>query len=295
MRVASVKRIRWARLGRRVAIGVALATVVSIWAWLNLRGIFFRDALAYWRPELGDLYGGRQVGEPSTYLYSPAFAQLMWIPGLLPWPLFAALFSGLALTALVWMTGPIVAALLLVIPFSPVIDEVTTGNIHLFLAAGVVIGVRHPAAWVFHLLTKVTPGVGMLWFVGRREWRSLVLAVGVTGGIALASFVLAPSAWLEWVDTLQRSSQVEVPDRIAAVPGPLMLRLAMSAVVALIAGWRGWTWLVPVAVALALPVPWSSGLSVLVACIPLGLEAWRRGGGPPYGQPGSSRTATTSR
>lgn len=270
----SGRGIQWDRLGRRVAIGVALATVVIIWAWLNWRGIFFRDALAYWRPDFADLYGGREVGVPSTYLYSPAFAQLMWLPGLLPWPLFAALFSALSLAALVWMAGPILAALVLVIPFSPVIDEVTTGNIHLFLAAGVVIGFRWPGAWAFHLLTKVTPGVGVLWFAGRREWRSLGVALGVTVAVVVVSFALAPSAWFEWIETLRRSSQVEVPDRIAAIPGPLLLRVAVAAVVAVVAGWRGWRWLVPVAVALALPVVWSSGLSVLVACIPLAREAW---------------------
>ena len=277
MRVAAVTigSVRWRRLGRRVAIGVGLTAIVIIWAWLNWRGIFFRDALAYWRPDFDDLYGGREVGVASTYLYSPAFAQLMWLPGLLPWPVFAALFSGLCLAALVWMAGPIPAALLLVIPFSPVIDEITTGNIHLLLAAGIVIGFRFPGAWAFHLLTKVTPGAGVLWFAGRREWRSLALALAVTVAVTAVSFALAPSAWFEWVETLQRSSQVEVPDRIAAIPGPLLVRVALAAVIAVLAGLRGWRWLVPVAVVLALPVPWSSGLSVLVACIPLGLAAWR--------------------
>jgi hypothetical protein len=103
----------------------------------------------------------------------------------------------------------------------------------------------------------------------------MAVALGATVLIALVSFVAAPSAWFEWIETLQRSSQVEVPDRIAAIPGPLWLRTAIAGVVAVAAGNGGWRWLVPVAVVLALPVPWSSGLSVLVACIPLGLEAWR--------------------
>jgi hypothetical protein len=267
--------VRWRRLLRRVAIGVAIATIIVVWLWLNARGVFFRDALAYWRPDFSDLYGGREVGVPSTYLYSPAFAQLMWLPGLLPWPMFAAFFSALNLLALTWMAGPVIAALLLVIPFSPVIDEVSTGNIHLLLAAGIVIGFRFPGAWAFHLLTKVTPGAGALYFAGRREWRALAIALGVTAAVVAVSFVLAPSAWFEWVETLQRSSRVEVPDRIAAIPGPLVARVAVAALIALAAGVGGWRWLVPVAVALALPVPWSSGLSVLVACIPLGREAWR--------------------
>ena len=273
--MSALASVRWQRLLRRVVVAVAILAVLIIWGWLNLRGIFFRDALAYWRPHFADLYGDREVGVASTYLYSPAFAHLMWLPGLLPWPVFVALFSALNLVALVWMAGPVVGALLLLIPFSPVIDEVTTGNIHLLLGAGVVLGFRWPAAWAFHLLTKVTPGVGVLYFAGRREWRSLGVALGVTVGLAFLSFALAPSAWFEWIDTLQRSAEVAVPDRIAAIPGPLWARVAVAAVVAVVAGLGGWRWLVPIAVVLALPVPWSSGLSVLVACIPLGLAALR--------------------
>ena len=260
------------RLGRRLTFALAIALLLTVWGWLNLQGIFFRDALAYWRPDLDDLYGGRHVGVLSTYLYSPAFAQAMWPFGLLPWPAFAALWSGATIAVLAWMTGPRVAALLLVIPFSPVVDEVSTGNIHLLLAAATVVGFTYPAAWAFHLLTKVTPGVGVLWFAGGREWRRLLVALGATALIALISFLLSPSAWFEWADTLARSSEVPVPEDIAAIPGPLWLRTTIAVIVALLAGVRGWHWLVPVAVTLALPVPWSSGLSVLVAIIAL----WRR-------------------
>jgi hypothetical protein len=272
--VSGVASIRWPGLLRRVAVGVSLTTIVLIWAWLNWRGIFFRDALAYWRPDFGDLYGGREVGVASTYLYSPAFAQLLWLPGFLPWPVFAALFSAVSLVALVWMTGPIVGALLLLIPFSPVIDEVTTGNIHLLLGAGVVLGFRFSPVWGFHLLTKVTPGVGLLYFAGRQEWRSLAMALALTLGVSMLSFALAPASWFEWVDTLRRSSDVAVPSQIAAIPGPLWARVVLAGLVAMVAGVRDWRWLVPVAVTLALPVPWSSGLAILVACIPLARNAF---------------------
>jgi hypothetical protein len=270
-----MRGMRWDRLLRRLVVGLAFAALLFVWGWLNARGIFFRDALAYWRPDFADLYGGRQVGEPSTYLYSPAFAQLMWLPGFLPWPLFAAVWSALTLVALVWMTGPVLAALLVLIPWSPVVDEVSTGNIHIFLAAGIVIGFRYPGAWAFHLLTKVTPGVGVLWFAGRREWRPLLIAVGTTAIVAIVSFAASPQAWFEWIDTLARSRDIPVPADIAAIPGPLWLRTVVAAAVAVAAGVGGWKWLLPVTVTLALPVPWSSGLSVLVAMIPLGREAVR--------------------
>ena len=248
--------------------------VVAVWLFLNLRGIYFRDALAYWRPDLDDLYGGQEVGVASTYLYSPAFAQLVTPLGLLPWTAFAALWSALNLATLVWMAGPILAALLLLIPWSPVVDEVSTGNIHLLLGAAIVIGFRWPAAWAFSILTKVTPGTGVLWFIGRRNWRDLGLALGTASAVALLSFVLAPQAWFDWVDTLSRSSGVPVPDDIAVIPGPLWARTAVAAILAITAGSRGWRWLVPVAAVIALPVPWSSGLAVLIALIPLTVTAW---------------------
>jgi Glycosyltransferase family 87 len=267
----AIATVRWRRIGGWLAVAVAIAILASVWLWLNVQGIFFRDALAYWRPDLDDLYGGSRVGVQSTYLYSPAFAQLMAPFGLLPWPVFAAMWSGATILVLAWLAGPVIAALLLVIPLSPVIDEVSTGNIHIFLAAATVIGFRYSAAWAFHLLTKVTPGAGVLWFAGRRDWRRLSIALGATAVIVAVSFVLAPSSWFEWLDTLARSSEVPVPEGIAAIPGPLWLRTLVAAALAVAGGIVGWRWLVPAAVTLALPVPWSSGLSVLVAVIAL----WR--------------------
>lgn len=261
------------RLQRLLPLSLAVAAIVVGWAALNLQGIYFQDAMAYWRPDFGDLYGGGRVGLRSTYLYSPAFAQAMWPFGLLPWEAFAAGWSALNLGALVWMVGPFIGAVLLWVP-GPVADEISTGNIHLLLAAAIVIGFRQPGAWAFPLLTKMTPGVGVLWFAGARQWRSLVITLGVTAAVAAVSFALAPSAWFDWVETLQRSAAVPVASEIAVIPGPLWLRASVAAFLALAAGLAGIRWLVPVAAVLALPVPWSSGLSLLVASLALTREWW---------------------
>lgn len=264
------------RLLRRLPLVLALAAIVVGWIGLNLEGIYFRDALAYWRPDFDDLYGGRQVGVMSTYLYSPAFAQLMWPLGLLPWAVFAALWSALNLGVLAWLVGPYLAAILFWVP-GPVADEISTGNIHLLLAAAVVIGFRQPAAWAFPLLTKIAPGVGMLWFAGARSWRALAIALGVTIAICLLSFAIAPTAWAEWIDTLRRSALVPVTGEVAVIPGPLWLRVAVAAILALAAGRAGIRWLVPVAATLALPVPWSSGLALLVGSLALTRHWWAAG------------------
>lgn len=262
------------RLLSRLPAALAVAAILFGWIGLNLSGEYFRDALAYWRPNLDDLYGGRQVGVASTYLYSPAFAQLITPLGLLPWPAFALLWSGLSLALLVWMVGPVVGALLFLVPFSPVADEISTGNIHLLLAAAVVIGLRLPWAWAFPILTKITPGVGVLWFVGSRQWRHLLIGIATAAGIALVSFVVSPGAWFEWVETLRRSSEVSVSGAIAVIPGPLWARSLAGAGLAVVAGAVSRPWLLPVAVTIALPVPWSSGLSVLVASLSLTRQTW---------------------
>lgn len=256
-----------------VARAIAIALIIAGWLLLNMNGGYFHDSLAYWRPDFDDLYGTGRVGVESTYLYSPAFAQLMAIPGLLPWPIFALLWSGLNLAALVWMAGPLLAAVFFLVPGSPIVDEISTGNIHLLLAAAIVLAFRAPpksaASWALLLLTKVTPGVALAWHLGARQWRSLGVAIGFTVAIVVVSFAVAPSLWFEWFATLSRSGGVPVPSEIGVIPGPLWARTAAGAVVAIVGGLGGWRWVAPVAATIALPVTWSSGLSLLVGVIGL--------------------------
>jgi hypothetical protein len=82
---------------------------------------------------------------------------------------------------------------LLVLAFPPVALELYHGNIHLLLAAAIGLGLRYPWTWAFVLLTKVTPGVGLIWFAVRREWRQLGIALGVTADRGL-SVALTPGS-----------------------------------------------------------------------------------------------------
>lgn len=244
------------------------------WIWLNFNERdFMQDARVYWQFDYDNLYGRGRVGGRDAYLYSPAFAQLFFPVGALPWEVFRGLWSALNIGVLAWLAGPRWGALLLLFPGSPVSDEVSTGNLHLLMAAAAVIGFRQPGAWAFNLLTKVTPGVGVLWFAGRRDWRAMAIALGVTLAVSLASFGIGPHLWFEWVDSLRGNTAVPIPADVVAFTAPLWLRLGAAAVIALGGGIRGWRWTVPVAMTLALPVPWLSGLSILVAILAL----WRRG------------------
>ena len=253
----------------RDALTLASAVAIAFAWYLMAQGDFFYDARSYWSIDYDNMYGASLVGRRATYLYSPAFAQLMWPATLLPWAVFAGLWSALNLAVLAWMAGPILAAVLLYVPFSPVRDEITTGNIHLLIGAAIVIGFRHGGAYAFPLLTKVTPGVGVLWFAAARRWRPFLMALGATAAICAVSFVIAPQAWIAWLGLLTESSGVAVPGDIGVVPGPLWLRTAAAAALVLVGGWRSWRWTVPLAAFVALPVTWSSGLAILVALIPL--------------------------
>lgn len=256
---------------RVVRHGIALAALLVIgfvW-WLLAFHDYQHDARAYWTADLEHLYDRGRVGGVDAYLYSPLFAQLIQPLTWLPWTVFAAIWAGLNLVALTWMAGPAIAALLLVIPGSPVIDEVSTGNIHLLIAASLVLALRHAGWWAFPLLTKVTPGVGIAYLIGSRRWRQLLIAVGVTAGLSLISFAVASHLWFDWIDVLASNTDRVIPSEIAVIPGPIVVRTAVAGLAALVGGVLGWRWIIPVAATIALPVPWSSGLSVLVALIAL--------------------------
>ena len=253
----------------RVLTLLAWGVLVFAWIWLNVNQVngvdFFQDARVYWRFDFDNLYGRGTVGGRDAYLYSPAFAQIFSPLGILPWPVFKALWSAANLLVLAWLCGPRIAAVILFTPF--VADEISTGNLHLLIAAAMVLAFRYPASYVFVLLTKVSPGVGLAWFVGRREWRPLLVAIGTTAVISFISFIVAPTLWFEWFESLRANAGVVIPGYAVALPGTVLVRVIIGTVMALVAGILGWRWVVPLAGFVALPVPWLSGLSMLAGSI----------------------------
>jgi len=216
------------------------------------------DARAYWGIDLAHPYVGSGVGDVSTFLYSPAFAQVMAPLSLLPFPVFDALWTVLLVATLAWLVRPWPWALLIL--FLPISYELFVGNVQFLIAAAIVIGFRWSAAWAFPILTKITPAVGLLWFAVRREWRALATAVGVTAAIVVVSFALSPSAWADWIAFLLAS-----PGRSEM----LLPRLVIAALLVALGAMTGRRWLVPVAVWLSLPVVWINSWVILLAIIRL--------------------------
>jgi len=264
-----VARWRERGRGRDLAIGafVVAAGVLVAFRLFNVypwnAAVF--DLRTYWATRFGIDFSAEHAGPAGAYLYSPAFAQLISPLTALPLPVFAAVWTAIGAALLYWMTGRH-SIVFFILP--AILITIVQGQLDLMFAAVAVVGMRYPAVWALPLLTKVTPGIGLVWFAVRREWRALAVALGATAAIAAVSFVIAPRAWFEWISILRTGSTFPEPVwTLDFVPLGVRLITAVAIVV-----WGARTdrpWTVATAATLALPVLWVNGLATLVAVIPL--------------------------
>jgi len=162
------------------------------------------DAYAYWAVDPSNPYVVAPGGL-GAFNYAPPIAWICGFFGHLEWFTFLWLWLALLLGTVIFL-GRRGYRVIWLLAFPPVALDLYHGNIDLLIAAAVVLGFRYPWTWGFILLTKVTPGVGLLWFAVRREWRSLAIALGVTGVIVAVSVIANPQLWQDWF-TFLRSAQ----------------------------------------------------------------------------------------
>ena len=218
------------------------------------------DFYAYWSVDPTNPYAVKEGF--GAYHYAPPLVLLVGPLKLLPWPIAYWAWFGLLLVVLVWLARDWALAWL---AFPPVVSELYHGNIHLLIAAALVLSMRRPVAYAFLVLTKVTPGVTALWWVVRKEWRRLATALAVATGIVAVSLALQPSLWAAYIAHLSSDSNT-APNLIMI---PLAARLPLAALLVVVAARLDRAWLLAPAVVLALPLLWVHGLAVLVAITPL--------------------------
>ena len=229
------------------------------------------DALSYWIYSIDDPYKITH-GTMGSFVYSPVAARLFQLDSLLPFWQFLWIWEALLLGTVLWLGGR--RWWLAILAFPPVALELYHGNIHLFIAAAIALGFRYPAAWSFVLLTKVTPGIGLLWFVVRREWRNLGIALGATLVLVVVSLLVDTRLWVEWWEKELLVSLRNPPNQ-PQIAIPLFVRLAIAAAIVVIGARTNRKWMVPVAAALAMPVLWIAAFSVLAAIPAVGRAALR--------------------
>ncbi len=228
------------------------------------------DAFAYWAVDIAEPYKAG-VGGLGAFNYSPPIARLFDPFGALEWPTFLWIWSALLIGNLVWLGGRSVRVLwLLALP--PVALELYHGNVHLWIASAIVLGFRYPWTWAFVILTKVTPGIGLVWFAVRREWRSLGIALGATAAIVAVSVLIDGRLWSDWIAFLTSTPEGGSVAQFQ-LGAPLWLRLPVALAVVVWGALTDRRWTVPLAAALALPVMWISGFAICAACLPLARRA----------------------
>ena len=267
-----------ARLRGLVSRAAPFATVATLgigmaFALAQVAGItpIAYDAQAYWAAKPGELYqAGWESHEYAPFLYSPAFADALEPFRLVPDRVFTAiwqlgLFVVLAMVLRGWSLVLVAAGLVaLVVPIpviSVVLADIAHGNVQILLGAVAVLGLRYPALWSFALLSKVTPGIGLLWFVVRGEWRNLAVALAVTGAIVLASFLYIPGDWFAWATFLRESVSVVFPTWV--VPVPLPIRLVTGAALVVWGARTDRPWVLPIACGWVIPMPYMSMLATM--------------------------------
>jgi len=217
------------------------------------------DTFAYWMADPAEPYRLSHLGTEGAYLYSPVFAQLLSPMRLLPLELAYGLWISASVAALWWMR------VLWTVAFPPVLMELYAGNIHILYALTIVVGMRWGAAWALPLLTKITPGVGIVWFAVRREWRRLGWALGMTAGLVVLSVMADASVWRDWLDTLSKNqgrSLNMLSDQV-----PLVVRTGLAAALVGWGAFRDRQWTIPVGVLLAMPVIWPGAAATLIVLV----------------------------
>jgi hypothetical protein len=226
------------------------------------------DSHAYWlaAQDPGSWYT-RPPAYRDAFLYSPAFGQALRPLGVLPWPVFQAVWLLGCAALLAWLLAPLGWRRgLILAPFF--VSELLLGNVYLLFAASLVLSVgRFPGAVALPFLTKVAPGVVGVWFVARGEWRKLLWAAATTSAIVLVSFLIAPDAWGRWVSFLATSAG----DRGLGSTARLVVALALV----VWAARRGYAWLLAPALILACPVLGGYGPLAVLAAVPRLLQ-WQR-------------------
>lgn len=254
------------------AIGASLLLVVALARWGAPS-----DEYAYWLAARRLIDGvplydpAATIVTPFAYLYPPPLAQLMVpIAAVVPSWLFSAGWTVAMALALFWLAGRDVLRGLAFIAFPPVAVEFWFRNVHLFLAVLVVLGLRRWEGWyAVGAAIKISPGLGIVYDAAAGRWRRASIAAGLGLAMLIVSIVLSPSAWgaylgfVTTIDPLQQSSFIAIPLPVRAIAG-----LAVAVVAARLD--RRWgDPLLVVAVTLALPSLWFTGLSLLIAVVPL--------------------------
>lgn len=212
-----------------LAVVGALAGVYML--WLHLTSDPLADVHAYYeaaaRLNAGlPLYPPDQsVATPLGYPYPPLLAIMFRPLALLPFAAAASIWEVVVIAsfvATVWWMGPRRREtwLALGILGIPIAWCVTIGQAQVVLTLFTAIG----APWSIALAAniKLFPALIALWWIGRRDWRSLAIFVATLAGLGLLQLVLAPQATVDYLTAITLKQVGAVRNFSPYVVSPLL-------------------------------------------------------------------------
>jgi hypothetical protein len=280
-----------------VAIAVQLAQILVQNLEIGLWPAY--DTFAYWlaaRHVLNGepLYTPALIWTQGAYKYPPLFAQLIVPIGLLPELLVDWAWRVCGILCLRYMCGSWKLAMIAALQW-PVLLELGFGNVTLQLGALALWSFRDKRAvyllpWFAGMKFGPALLLPYLWATRPETRRPIVVGGAIFGAACLASFVVAPGLWVDYLGTFgwESASQMQAIFVYAIVPNhggtDFAIRFAIAAVAIGVAiRWR-LDWLAFIAATVTMPIFSLTRLAVLVALWPLWLrgvvQRWRRTDGP---------------
>ena len=189
----------------------------------------------------------QSVETPLGYPYPPLLAILFRPLALLPFEAAAGIWEVVVLgcfAATIWWMGVRRRETWLVLGMlaAPIAWCLSIGQAQVPLTMLTAIG----APWSIALAAniKLFPAAVSLWWVGRRDWRSLGLFIATIAGLLLIQLILTPQAMLDYVTAISLKQVGEVVNFSPYVVSPLLwaVVVAVGALVVLRLAPTRWGW-----------------------------------------------------
>lgn len=243
-------------LGTLAIAGVALFYGLIVLYYIGP----FGDTRSFWLPWSRPIYDPATPLWDAHFVYSPVAALVLRPFGILPFPIFAAMWTVLGIATYAWLLWPL-PAVPRVVALAAGCTFALNGNVEWALAFMVVLGMSRPSAWLFAAFTKVSPFMGFGWFVWTRDWHAVATTAAVGALLIIVTAIAVPDLWATWLPMLLtfRDQTAHAGPLMPAVP--LLPRIPIAAAVLLWGAATRRSVVLPVVVLLTQPdlQPWIFG------------------------------------
>ena len=193
------------------------------------------------------------TNQAEFYRYPPLLAIAFRPLALLPFPVAAAIWEAVVVASFVgllwWLRPGFRGRLMIGMLAMPILWSLAIGQAQVPMTLLLALGTPWSLALATHL--KVLPALAAVWWVGRRDWRSLALFAGWLLALAVVQLVIDPADTLAFPSVFNLAQVGEVRNFSPYVASPVLWAtlVGVGAVVAFRLAPTRWGWAAAVAFA----------------------------------------------